>query len=149
MQVQTKYHGVTKIEELQILKFHQGIPGFLEEKQFIILPLEENSPFFILQSVNTSELAFVMVDPFSFYLDYEFSLTDSIIEQLQIDDEKQVATFVILTVQEPFTKTTANLQAPIVTNTEKKLAKQFVLNDKRYTTKHLLINEKTSVRQEG
>lgn len=52
MIIHTKYHGQMNIKEEQIILFESGIPGFLEEKQFVILPLSEDSPFVALQSVD-------------------------------------------------------------------------------------------------
>src|SRR5690625_5114632 len=98
MNIQTKYQGTIQINEDHIITFEKGIPAFEEETAFILLPLEEGTPFFILQSVKTAELAFIIVDPFQFVQNYEVKLPDSTIEQLAIDKEKEVATFVMLTV---------------------------------------------------
>jgi flagellar assembly factor FliW len=55
---------------------------------------------------------------------------------------------VILTIQEPLDKSTANLQAPVVINVKENLAKQVVLTDKRYKTRHEL-SDSSLVGQEG
>ncbi|MGD6817070.1 flagellar assembly protein FliW [Metabacillus sp. 113a] len=139
MMLKTKYHGEVDINEAQILKFEGGIPGFVEEKEFAVLPLEENSPFLILQSAATPELAFVVTSPFLFFKDYEFDLDENTVEALSIEDAQQVQIMVILTVQDPFDKTTANLQAPIVVNEVTKQAKQVILNHPSYKTKHSIV----------
>lgn len=149
MKILTKYHGEVEIEETNIIHFEQGIPSFIDEKQFYILPFSEDTPFLIMQSIQTPSLAFVIVSPFDFFIDYTAKLTDQTIEQLKIEKEEDVALYTILTIQEPFERTTANLQGPIVINTKEKLAKQIVLSDLNYCTKHYLLNQKTSVGQEG
>jgi flagellar assembly factor FliW len=136
MKIQTKYHGNIEINKEGILHFENGIPGFLEENEFIVLDLPDNDVFFILQSVQTSEIGFVIINPFSFFKDYEFKLDDSLLMQLGLENEEDVQVFVILTVQEPFEKTTANLQGPVVINRKNNKAKQVILNDSIYTTKH-------------
>ncbi|MFY4775077.1 flagellar assembly protein FliW [Metabacillus sp. RGM 3146] len=136
--LKTKYHGEIEINEEQILHFESGIPGFLEEKQFVILPLKEDSPFLILQSVATSELAFVVTSPFIFFKDYEFNLDDSTADKLKLEKPEDVQVMVILTLQDKFEDSTANLQAPIVVNEKTNLAKQVILNDPAYKTKHKL-----------
>ncbi|WP_338778611.1 flagellar assembly protein FliW [Metabacillus sp. FJAT-52054] len=135
----TKYHGEVKVDDSQILKFEAGIPGFASEKEFIILPLEEGSPFLILQSAATAELAFVVTNPFLFFKDYEFDLDENIVEALKIEDVNQVQIMVILTVQDPFEKSTANLQGPIIVNEQTKQAKQVILNHPSYKTKHSIV----------
>ncbi|QED49598.1 flagellar assembly protein FliW [Cytobacillus dafuensis] len=138
MNIETKYHSVVEIIEDEVWHFEKGIPGFLSEKQFVILNLPENDVFSIMQSVTTPNLAFVITNPFQFFLDYQFSIDDPSIKQLEIETDSDVLPYVILTVQEPFEKTTANLQAPLIFNTKNKRAKQLILSDSSYQTKHLL-----------
>ncbi|MBS4162254.1 flagellar assembly protein FliW, partial [Klebsiella pneumoniae] len=67
MIIQTKYHGDTQIQEEQMILFANGLPGFSDEKKFVILPLSEDSPFVVLQSAETAELAFIVASPFVFF----------------------------------------------------------------------------------
>jgi flagellar assembly factor FliW len=147
MKLQTKFEETIEIKESDILNFEQGLPGFKEEKQFVLIPME-GTPFSILQSVVTTELAFVTADPFVFFKDYDFELSTSVQEQLQIKKSTDVFVQVILTVSEPFEKSTANLQAPIVINQKNKAGKQVLLTDAIYQSRHFL-NESIFSRQEG
>lgn len=149
MNIQTKYHGKIEIEDKAIIRFDEGIPSFEDENEFVILPLGEDSPFLILQSVKTSNLGFVLISPFEYFPDYVVDLSDYVVEKLKIKSEAQVATFSILTVQDPFENTTANLRAPVVINTEENLGKQIILNNEKYTTKHPIIKTPASVSEEG
>jgi len=142
MEISTKYHGVIEAEPKDIVHFQNGIPGFLEEKSFILLKLDQDSPFYILQSTNTAELGFVIVNPFQFFTTYEFDLSDNDKAQLKLESEQDVAVYTILNVKDPFEDSTANLQAPVVLNTSNNEAKQIILNDPRYQTKQLLFAEK-------
>ncbi len=140
--IQTKYHGEIEINKEEILHFEKGIPGFLDEKEFVILPLsDDDQTFSIMQSVNTSYAAFVITNPFNFFQDYEFKLDDSVLEELGIKSEKDVLTYSILTIEAPFNKTTANLQAPVIINAANHKAKQVILNDGNYKTKHLIFQK--------
>lgn len=141
MNIHTKYHGEITIEESDIIQFENGIPGFLHEQEFIILPLTEDGIYSVMQSVRTSQLAFVITNPFIFYKDYDFTLEDVIVKQLGIEAITDVKVFNILTLQEPFEKTTVNLQAPIIINTKNNQAKQVILNNESYKTKHPLFIE--------
>ena len=148
MKIKTKYHGEITIDERQIIHFENGLPGFLEEKQFIILPLTDDQIYLILQSIQTPEIAFVITNPFFFYKDYEFKLEDGVVEQLEIKEPGDVQVFNILTIYDPFEKTTINLQAPIVINTKNNRAKQVILNYDHYTTREPLF-QKTEVKEKG
>ncbi|MFD1706925.1 flagellar assembly protein FliW [Siminovitchia sediminis] len=141
MKIETKYHGSREIQAEDILKFESGIPGFPDEKEFVLLPLDD-SFLSVLQSVSTPEIGFVVTDPFSFFPEYDFQLSDSAVEQLKLEKPDDAVVYTILTIRDPFEKTTANLQAPVVINTKNSNAKQVILNDGKYKTKHPLFGQK-------
>jgi len=141
MEIRTKYHGVIEVEQKDIVHFQNGLPGFLEEKSFILLQLDNELPFYILQSTVTAELGFVIVNPFQFFTTYEFDLSDNDKAQLKLETEQDVVVYTILNVKDPFEDSTANLQAPIVLNTSNNEAKQIILNDPRYQTKQSIFSE--------
>ncbi|KZE64240.1 flagellar assembly protein FliW [Fictibacillus phosphorivorans] len=147
MILHTKFEETIEITDEDILHFEQGLPGFKDEKQFVLLPME-GTPFSTLQSVFTKELAFFTINPFLFFKDYDFELVESVQKQLKIKEESDVLVQVILTIQEPLEKSTGNLQAPIVINVKENLAKQVVLTDNKYRTRHELL-ESSFVGQEG
>lgn len=138
MKINTKYHGEVEINENDIITFDSGIPGFDDVNSYAILPLSEDQVYLVLQSTEAPELAFVITDPFIHYKEYEFSLSEDTIKSLRIGSENEVLVYVILTVNENINETTANLLAPLVINTKSSLAKQIVLHDTKYETKHLL-----------
>ena len=137
-EVQTKYHGLVEIDESTVITFEEGIPGFPDHKQYVLLPFEQETPFTVLQSTSEAALAFIVINPFDFYQQYEVKLPDATIQKLEVEDPAQVTIFNILTVQSPFEKTTANMQAPLIVNLTNNKAKQLILNDSTYTTKHLI-----------
>ncbi|CAH0237703.1 Flagellar assembly factor FliW [Peribacillus sp. Bi96] len=137
MILQTKFHGEIELSEEETYRFDSGIPGFLEEKQFCLLTLDD-TPFFVLQSIETKQVAFIMTNPFDVFRDYEVKLPDEVLSSLQIETEQEVVTFVILTIQDPFNETTANLQAPIIINRSNKTGKQLIMSGSEYRTKHRL-----------
>lgn len=138
MTIQTKFHGSIELTPEDMYTFENGLPGFPDEKQFVILPLEETT-LFVLQSVSTREVAFIITSPFEVFPEYNVKLSDDVLTSLQIGAEEDVVVYTILTVQEPFTKTTVNLQAPIVINTKKKLAKQYITNDTSFSMRQPLV----------
>lgn len=144
MNIQTKYHGEVDISEDSILIFEQGIPGFPDEKRFTLLPLPDQTTISVMQSVETAGLAFVVADPYSFFNPYDFKLDENTVELLDIKGAEDVSALVILTVQDPFEESTANLQAPIVMNVKNNKAKQVILSDSNYKTKHPLFAVKAT-----
>jgi len=129
MNIETKFLGQVTIEEKEIIQFPTGLPGFEDIKQFVILPLERDSPFAILQSIKQQEIGFVIAIPFIFKDHYVFDLTEEDKEELQIKSLEDLITYSIVTLKEPFNSSTINLQAPLLFNHKQKIAKQLVLQD--------------------
>lgn len=143
MKLNTKNFGELDIDEKKIISFPEGLPGFEEEKEFVIINNEdEENPFCWLQSVKNPDLAFVIVDPFFVFSDYSVDLSETVQEKLKIKDEKDVAVYSIVVVPEDLKKMTANLLGPIVINVRERLGKQVILDDPRYTTKHYIFPQK-------
>jgi len=141
MLIETKYHGEINIDENEIIKFENGIPGFITEKKFTLLPLDKESPFSILQSIETTELGFIVVNPFHYTKDYEFELTDGEKEALQLTSAEDLEVLAIMTVKESLKDSTANLQAPLIINHKKKIGKQIILNNPNYEIRYPLFAE--------
>lgn len=137
MKIQTALLGELEIDENLILNFSEGIPAFEEEKQFILLPMEENGPFYYLQSVHNQDLCLLMAEPFVFFPSYEIEVADEELQKLGIgQDSGSMLVYVVLTVPEDFKLTTANLLAPIIINPENKKAMQYIAINTKYTTRH-------------
>jgi flagellar assembly factor FliW len=139
MKIETKFQDEIEVNESAILTFEQGLPGFEDENKFVLLPIEDTD-LSLLQSIQTKELAFITTDPFLFFKDYNFELSTVEQEQLDINEENDVLVQVIITVVDPYKKSTANLQAPVILNVKNNKCKQIILTDGRYRTKHLLTN---------
>lgn len=146
MQIDTKYFGEVEINEADQVVFKQGLPGFLDEKAFILLNFDQQAIFQVLQSTQTPGLAFIVVDPFKFVSDYQLELDDQMVEHLEINEEKDVLIMSIVTLNDAVKTSTANLKAPIVINQVKGLAKQYIQPASDYTTKELIF---TGLREKG
>ena len=97
MKIQTRYHGEVEAVEKDIWQFPKGIPGFEDEREFLLYPLADDEVFFVLQSTKEPDIAFVVANPFSFFEDYDFILDQSIIETLQLEKTEDVLLLVNFT----------------------------------------------------
>lgn len=131
MKLSTKYHGELEIQENQYFTFEEGIPGFSQEKKFVLLDLTDDQSFSVLQSTQTPGLAFVVTSPFLTYPEYEFQLDDQLVEQMGITKEG-VVIYSIVTVKDPFAESSINLQAPVMMDMNTRKAKQIILNQTNY-----------------
>ena len=142
MKLNTKNFGEIEIDKEKIILFPEGILGFEEEKQFIIINNEdEENPFQWLQSVSNPDLAFVIINTFFVYPNYDIVIPETAQNKLKIKDEKDIIIYSIVVVPEDMEKMTTNLLGPIIINIHEKIGKQIVLDDNRYSTKHYIFKE--------
>lgn len=146
MELRTKTMGTVSITENQIVEFPFGLFGFEDYHKFAVINAEYQ-PFYWLQSVDESGLAFIIVDPFLIMPDYELDIDDKTLEEIGITSPEDVVLFAILTIPVDGSPVTANLQGPLVINKENKKALQVVLSDSKWTTKHNIINSIKSKKQ--
>ena len=141
--IKTARFGELEIQEDRIFHFADGLPAFEDEREFVILPFDDDSPYSFLQSVVTPELAFLMTVPFVFFPDYEFVLEDDVMAALAIKGSEDMQIYTLVTIPGGNIKEmTANLMAPVVINKKTREAKQVVLDKSQYTTKHRLFPPK-------
>ena len=132
MNIQTAYFGETTIDPSTIITFENGIPGFEDEKQFVFFALGEESPFEIMQSTQTRDIAFVVTPPAAVVLNYSFDLDEATLQALNITSEQEVQVYAIMTLKESFLNSTVNLKAPIIINSTNRKAKQIILDSEEY-----------------
>ncbi|MCP3028104.1 flagellar assembly protein FliW [Halobacillus sp. A5] len=141
MKIETKYFGEIDVKKDDLIHFEQGLPGFESYYEFVLLPVDEDGVYSAMQSIDEPGVALIVTNPYFFYKDYEFDLEEKTLKDVQIEKPEEVAVYSVITVQEPFTRSTLNLQAPVIVNVEKKLGKQVILHDTSYRTKHPLLQE--------
>lgn len=140
--VNTSRFGEIEVDEKKIVHFKDGIPAFEDEHEFIILPYEEESPYYFMQSLKSPDLAFLLTIPFLFFPEYTFEVDDQSVKELDIQRQESVFYYTMVTIPNGSIRyMTANLVAPIVLNADNMQAKQVVLEKSNYTTKHRLFPE--------
>ena len=131
--VQSSLFGEVHYTAEEVYTFESGLPGFPDQKRFLLIQIEE-SPFTVLQAAD-KDLYFVMIDPFSFFADYEFTLPEYVIQQLKIEHREQVACYSIVVLRDQLRDSTANMAAPVVLNTANRKGLQVVLENTPYSVR--------------
>jgi flagellar assembly factor FliW len=149
MKMTTMRFGEIEIDEEKIIDFRQGIPGFEQFHQYIIIQPDAESPFSFMQSLEDSNLSLIVTNPFIFYPAYDFELSDAILDELKIEEREDVMTFSIISITSHLSNATINLLAPVIINIKKKLGKQIILHQSEYKTKHLLIIDESNEQSES
>lgn len=141
MKLNTKFHGIVEYNEEDVITFKKGLPGFENLRNFILIPLEENSIFTVLHSTEDEEVGLVLVSPFEVEKSYEFKLSDEKISDLKIQASEEVLIFNTVTLNSDVKEITINLKAPIIINIKEKLGEQIIIDNDKYKIKHPLFKE--------
>lgn len=159
MKLNTLRFGEIEIDTEQTIVFAHGIPGFDELSKFILLQPDPEVPFTFLQSLENTDLSFILTNPFAFYPEYEFILPEAAKEELEIEKEQDFSIWSIVSIKESIQEATLNLLAPVIIQEKAKLGKQIILQGTPYRTKHALIqgalkekeetSDVSSITQEG
>lgn len=138
MEVKTKTLGTVNVEKDKIITFPNGILGFEEYHDYALIE-SEYKPFFWMQSLDTQNLAFLIIDPFIIAENYELDVDDKTLAEIEIESAADVIVFAIVTVPSNGGPVTANLQGPVVINKKNNQAMQVILSDQRWTTKFNIV----------
>jgi flagellar assembly factor FliW len=142
VRIKTLSFGEITVDPKLILSMPKGILGFESVHRYVIIETPDSEPFKWFQSLDDPALAFVIVNPLVFFLDYRIDVDRRELDELKITDPSSVVTHVIVSVPDgDMTRMSANLQGPIVINTENNLAKQLVLTNGPYQTCHPLMEQ--------
>lgn len=139
MKILTTRFGELDIDQCKIITFDEGIIGF-PDRRFILLTPAESAPFCWLQSLDNGAIAFVVVDPTEFFPDYSVRITLEEKEKLMLGDGGTLTMLVIVTPAQDPLQITCNLQGPLVVNPEAMKAKQIVLDEGGFSTRHILFS---------
>jgi flagellar assembly factor FliW len=140
LKVATKAYGLIDVDERQKIIFPQGLFGFEELKDYLLLDAERQ-PFYWLQSMDEEDVAFVLVSPFLFRPDYEVNVSNEEVGGIGIRSPENALIFSIVTIPQDGSPMTANLQGPLIINRDTRMGKQAVLTDDRWKTKHDIMAE--------
>lgn len=138
MKVVTSRFGELEIPESLIIQMTKPVLGFEELRRYVIVETRDFEPFKWFQSVDDPEVAFVLVNPLLFFPDYAIEVNPREIDELHVDNVRDVVTYAIVTIPSEYTRMTANLQGPLLINTRTNLGKQLVLVNSSYRIRHSL-----------
>ena len=145
MKIETKFFGAVDIDEAQIIEFPHGIPGFENEHKFAVIK-HDDSPFYVLQSVERAGLAFIIIELGKVAPDYEIDLPDEVVAELKLEKPEEALVCAIVVLPADIKQATVNLAAPLVINVKEKRGVQIILNNPAYGIKHSLFSQ---VREEN
>lgn len=119
-----------------IFHFPGGLPAFETVHEFVFLCPPGIKPFFIMQSLEPRDLAFVCIDPFLVCPGYNPVIREADVKALDLAGREDVFLFSIVTVRRDVRETTANLQGPVVVNIRTGNGRQILCHGKEYPVRY-------------
>lgn len=134
MELHTKDYGILEYEEQDLFYFSDGLFGFPQIKHFLPLCLneQEDSMMLLLQGVEDTGIAFVVLDPFSIEPDYEPRLTREELSFLGVESEAELSFYVTCALKDDYLDNVVNLKCPLVMNPENRRCMQVIMADSPY-----------------
>lgn len=135
----TQYFGEIECDESKIFHFPSGLPGFEDERAFLLIPFEESGgTMFSLQSAVTAGLSFIVMDPFTLAPDYEPELTAADLRGLGVERWQELSYCVLCAFKTPVSSSTVNLRCPIALHLDTRQGRQIIMDTSRYGMHHPL-----------
>lgn len=131
--------GEVSVGRDEIVTFPNGLPGFERCRRYGLIALEEETPFLRLLSMDNPSVGFVLISPLLIWPDYNPQIGKEDLEALEITTSAELAIYCIVTLSPVPNQVTANLKGPILINTRTQQARQMILVDERYHTKHSIL----------
>jgi len=108
---------VRVLQNQDAVVFQNGLPGFPDEKRFVLLQNPEEKPFIWMQSTANPNLCFIVTSPFLFFPEYRPDVPD---EELVGIGSPSLNELMLLTIIKIVNNSTpelhTNLKAPIIIN---------------------------------
>lgn len=124
----------------QVIEFVEGLLGFPELRRYVLID-HGKGVFMWLQSLEDPSVAFLVVDPWAFFLDYSPEVPDEDVEALELEEPYNFSLFCLVTVPAEPRKMTVNLKGPVVVNLNNRRAKQVVVSNPEYSIRQPVFQE--------
>ncbi len=141
MKISTTRFGDIEVEDSKKIIFPDGILGFENLKEYILIRSNDSSVFYWLQSIENSNIAIACMDPLNVCDNYSPVIDEDSIKELDIKQPEKVLVLCVVVIPKDIMKTTVNLAAPIIINTTNNRAKQIVLQDDVYSLRHFVFKQ--------
>lgn len=136
MKITTKLFGDIEVDEDRLIKFPQGIIGFPDLTDFLLIhDSESEGGIRWMQSVQEPAFAMPVIDPLIVMPDYNPRIEDDLLGPLGDVTEENTLVLVTITVPHEIEKMTVNLKGPIIINGDNRKANQIITEDDKYPVK--------------
>jgi flagellar assembly factor FliW len=123
----------------RLIQFDEGLIGFYDCKNFMLVEREDIAPFLWLQSTERQDVGFLVIDPALVVHDYKAVIPNREWDSLGIRSAAEGQILVTCSVGSRSASSTGNLQAPLLVNYNTNIGKQIILTETGLTSRHPLL----------
>jgi len=148
MKVATTRFGEMEIPDGLVIQVPEGILGFPNDRRYVVLEHDtEDTPFKWLQSVDSRQLAFIVIDPRHILPDYRLEFDEETVAEFgSIVPDAFIPMVIVNVPKDRPIEMTANLKAPIIVHETKRVGRQIILRTQDYSLTHRIFPEDESER---
>lgn len=144
MNIKTRDFGYIAVNEEDEITFTCGMYGFEEYKKYVILKDSPEDDVMYLQSLENSDLSFVLIDPYAVATGFDPSVNEEDLNDLETASESELKFLVIAIIKEEIKDSVVNLKSPIALNPKTRKAKQVILQNS-YPLRYNILQEGDSI----
>jgi flagellar assembly factor FliW len=144
MNIKTRDFGYIAVNEEDEITFTCGMYGFDEYKKYVILKDSPEDDVMYLQSLENTDLSFVLIDPYAVSAVFDPSVNEEDLKDLESDNESELKFLVIAIIKEEIKDSVVNLKSPIALNPKTRKAKQVILQNS-YPLRYNILKEGDSI----
>jgi flagellar assembly factor FliW len=122
-----------------VIHFDEGLIGFSECKDFVLMENEALEPFRLLQSLDSPQVSFLVLEPTALVNNYCDQVPTRDWQSVGINARTNPLAFVIVVIGATPETSTGNFQAPLLVNYDTMIGKQVILTDAGFSVRHPLV----------
>jgi flagellar assembly factor FliW len=122
-----------------VIHFEEGLIGFSEFKDFVLMENDSVAPFRLLQSLESPSVGFLVLEASTLVPGYNELVPAREWESLSLAAKTKPLAFVIVVIGSTLEASTGNFQAPLLVNYEKMVGKQVILTDSGFSVRQSLV----------
>lgn len=139
MKIETTRFGAVECQDHQAVTFPNGLIGFHEERDFVLIAHAQSETIAWLQSRRTPELAFPVVSAHAFAPDYPDVSVHESAQRAKVDGGVDTYAMLVILSAPRGQPATVNLLAPLIVNADTRTGAQIILENTRYSARELFI----------
>lgn len=137
--IKNRQMGSIKVDPSKVITFPEGVLGFEDIREYVIIDFEDHEPFQWLVALDDPEVQFPIISPLLVKEDYSPSLARETVSQIGDFSDEDLLLYAIVTIRPGAIKVTADLKGPIIINQKTRLGKQIILDSDEYPLDHPVI----------